>query len=114
MKDQAFSKDERLLRRPQFRQVLDHGRKLRVDRYCLLFFLPNGTNQKRLGIIASKKVGNAVARNRAKRIIREVFRRNKERFQDGMDVVVVSGKPLPRIPMPELEQALLSCLPRQA
>ncbi len=110
MKDQAFSKDERLLRRPQFRQVMDHGRKLRVGRYCLLFFLPNGTNQKRLGIIASKKVGNAVARNRAKRIIREVFRRNKKRFQDGMDMVVVSGKPLPHTPMPEFEQALLSCL----
>jgi ribonuclease P protein component len=43
----------------------------------------------RLGIIASKKVGNAVMRNRAKRLIREAFRKNKAAFPPGLDLVVI-------------------------
>ena len=110
MPDQTFTKQERLLSRPQFRRVMDHGRKRRVDRLCLLFVLPNGTSSKRLGIIASKKVGNAVERNRAKRKIREVFRRNKDRFRNGTDIVVVSGKPLVDAPIQVVEQTLLNHL----
>jgi ribonuclease P protein component len=44
---------------------------------------------RRLGVTVSKKVGNAVIRNRCKRIIREIFRKNKDKFPLGADVVVV-------------------------
>lgn len=107
MENRGFSKAERLLRRPQFERVLNGGRRCRVGRLCTLFSLPNGLGRKRLGIIASRKVGNAIVRNRAKRMIRELFRQNKNRLQDGMDVVVISGKLLPRIPLSELEQKIL-------
>lgn len=110
MPEQTFTKQERILTRPQFRRVMDHGRKRRVDRLCLLFVLPNGTPSTRLGIIASKKVGNAVERNRAKRKIREVFRRNKQCFRPGTDVVVVSGKPMVDAPLATVEQTLLTHL----
>lgn len=43
----------------------------------------------RLGVVASRKVGNAVARNRAKRLVREVFRRHPELFPPGIDVAMV-------------------------
>ena len=52
-----------------------------------MFFLPNDRGVGRLGIAATKKIGGAVQRNRAKRLIREVFRRNK--IAQGFDVVVV-------------------------
>jgi ribonuclease P protein component len=44
----------------------------------------------RLGITVTRKIGNAVARNRIKRLVREVFRLNRERLPEGLDVVWVA------------------------
>ena len=86
------------------------GRKQTVDRTCTLFFLPNDLGRKRLGIIASRKVGNAVARNRAKRKIREIFRRHKNLGQRDMDIVVISARKLVNLPYAILEQKLTQTL----
>ena len=57
-----------------------------------MFLLPNELGIARLGIAATRKLGGAVQRNRAKRLIREVFRRNKA--ASGIDVVVVPKRDL--------------------
>ena len=62
------------------------------SRYSTVFLLPNERGVGRLGIAATKKIGGAVQRNRAKRLIREVFRRNK--LAPGFDVVVVPKRDL--------------------
>jgi ribonuclease P protein component len=92
MGDYSFSKLERLTKRPEFQKVLAEGKKKRIGRLCTVFSLPNDLNRKRLGIIASKKVGNAVARNRVKRAIRETFRQMRHRMTPAVDIVVISGK----------------------
>ena len=92
MGDYSFTKLERLTKRPEFQKVLAEGKKNRIGRLCTIFSIPNGLNRKRLGIIASKKVGNAVARNRVKRAIRETFRQIKHRMTPAVDIVVISGK----------------------
>lgn len=46
----------------------------------------------RLGVTVTRKVGGAVQRNRIKRLVREVFRRNRTRFGDGMDMVWVAKR----------------------
>ena len=90
---------------------MNHGQRTRVDTTLTLFFLSNGLNKKRLGIIASKKIGNAVIRNRAKRMIREVFRRLEYAGLPGMDVVVISGKNLVSLPLSDLETKIANNLP---
>jgi len=107
---QSFPKSERLRVRPDFKKVMTLGRKQTVDRTCTLFFLPNDLGRKRLGIIASRKVGNAVARNRAKRKIREIFRRHKNLGQRDMDIVVISARKLVNLPYAILEQKLTQTL----
>lgn len=109
--NQSFPKSVRLLQRSQFEAVMNHGQRTRVDTTLTLFFLSNGLNKKRLGIIASKKIGNAVIRNRAKRMIREAFRRLEYAGLPGMDVVVISGKNLVSLPLSDLETKILNNLP---
>lgn len=48
----------------------------------------------RLGITASRKIGNAVVRNRAKRLVREAFRATRASFPDDIDVVVIVKREL--------------------
>jgi ribonuclease P protein component len=107
MGDKTFKKSEVLRSRSQITKTLDEGRKKRIGTYCTIVYTPNKLNRVRLGIIASKKIGNAVVRNRAKRRIREVFREIKSRINPAMDVVIISGKDLVLLPFSTLEQRIL-------
>jgi ribonuclease P protein component len=82
----GFARRERLRRRAEFQQVYERGTRMH-GRFFTVFLLPGEPSAGRLGIAATKKLGGAVQRNRAKRLIREVFRRNK--IARGFDVVVV-------------------------
>ena len=73
MPSQRFSKSQRLRRKPEFQHAFDTG--VRVgSRYFTLVLTPGSGGSTRLGIVASRKLGDAVRRNRAKRLIREIFR----------------------------------------
>ncbi len=109
----SFDKTEILAKRHQFEKVMSGGRRKRVGTYCIVFTIPNGLDRKRLGIIASKKIGNAVARNRAKRKIRDVFRRIKGNISPAMDIVIISGKDLVPLPVRILEEKLSKPLSTQ-
>ena len=61
-----------------------------MGRYMIVFSQPNQLEYSRFGIVTSKKVGNAVVRNRAKRQLREVIRKNLDNLLPGYDVVVVA------------------------
>jgi ribonuclease P protein component len=82
----SFRPHERIRRRAEFKQVYERGTRIH-GRYSTVFMLPTDRGLGRLGIAATKKLGGAVQRNRVKRLIREVFRRNK--ISDGFDVVVI-------------------------
>ena len=111
MSEFSFGKRERLAKRPQFEHVMNRGHKCRIETFCTVFFLPNGLDRKRLGVIASKKIGNAVIRNQAKRKIREIFRRIKNRIEPAMDVVVISGKDLVSLTGSVLEKKISKSFP---
>src|SRR6476659_6611293 len=87
----SFRPHERIRRRADFKQVYERGFRVH-SRYSTVFMLPNDRAVGRLGIAATRKLGGAVQRNRAKRLIREVFRRNK--IANGFDVVVIPKREL--------------------
>lgn len=95
---QRFRPAVRLKARPEFLPVQERGHRV-VTKFVTLLGLPNGRPYDRLGLIASRKFGNAVARNRAKRRLREVFRRQEpdtaeERGLKGLDVVAIPRRAL--------------------
>ena len=86
-----FRPTEHIRRRAEFKKIYDRGARLH-SRYTTVFILPNEHGIGRLGIAATKKLGGSVQRNRAKRLIREVFRRNK--IAPGFDLVVIPKRDL--------------------
>lgn len=83
-----FTPDHRLRRSVQFQRVLQEGKKI-YTRNLLVFAAAGPTEETRLGITVTRKVGNAVFRNRAKRVTREAFRRLRDSLPLGTDVVVI-------------------------
>lgn len=77
-----------------------HGVRTR-GRYLTLFTLPNGLGIARLGIIATRRVGGSVRRNRAKRRARELFRHWKGR--PGVDIVALLRPEFPDVPYDALD-----------
>ena len=66
-----------------------------VSKNVVVYFRRNSLPFNRFGITAGKKVGNAVKRNRAKRIIRQAYRENELLFPVGMDIVIVARASAP-------------------
>jgi ribonuclease P protein component len=80
-----------------------------------MFVLPNETGRARLGIAATKKLGGAVQRNRAKRLIREVFRRGDFAPPGkGLDVVIIPRRELFDAEYSSLESDLRNTIKRCA
>ena len=90
----------------QFHTVYDQGRSF-ANRYLVLYICENGTEQNRVGISVSKKVGTSVVRHRITRLIRESYRLNQKRFSQGWDLVVIARSGAKGRSYWEIESALL-------
>jgi len=100
------------LRRPEdFRRVWSDGRSWAHPLF-ILWGMPNTLGTTRVGITASRKVGNAVVRNRARRLLRESARRLHQGIAAGWDIVLVARSALPNAMQPQVESALRSTLDR--
>lgn len=72
-----------------FKAVFSKGKSV-GDRYVVMFFLKNGEYYNRVAYIASKKVGNAVARNRARRLMKESVRTMDWKNETGYDFIFIA------------------------
>jgi ribonuclease P protein component len=80
------------------------------SKYFSLIGLPNALEYSRVGVVASRKVGNAVARNRAKRWMRELFRRNKDLLAHPVDLLIVATAAMKEATWPELRESYLQAV----
>jgi ribonuclease P protein component len=105
----TFRPPEHVRRRADFELAYRTGLKLN-GRFMTVFVRQSGENTARLGIAATRKIGGAVVRNRAKRLTRELFRQHKPAA--GRDVVVVPRREFPDASYTSLEREFRALLER--
>lgn len=93
-----------LKKNSEFQKVYEH-RKSFATRYLIMYAYPNQKEITRIGISVSKKVGNSVVRHRVKRLIREIYRLNKNILKPGYDIVVIARPLAKEQGFMELEQS---------
>lgn len=81
----------RVRRAGLFQEAYAQGQKT-VGRYFVLWSRSGEGENRRLGVVASRKVGNSVARSRAKRLLRELFRTQRIRIAGEADVILVARR----------------------
>lgn len=87
----SFPKELKIRKTSQYDEIFGKSRKLGGEHFSILY-ARNSLGHPRAGLVVGKKsVPGSVDRNRVKRVLREVFRRNKPLF-GSMDVVFVAGK----------------------
>ena len=104
---------ERLTTGAEYRRVFRRG--ARVD--SALFLLVAAENRQghhRLGLATGRRVGSAVERNRARRLLRESFRKSKQEGTGGLDLVLVAKHEIVGRSQGEVEREFRECLRRLA
>jgi ribonuclease P protein component len=107
----TFPKCERLQRNYEFRRVYDRGRRWE-GRLAVLYVLepaaePNAAPGRAFGVVTSRKVGGAVVRNRARRLLREAYRLNKHKLKPRLQMVVVARAAIGGKAFRDIEACLL-------
>jgi ribonuclease P protein component len=109
MSGATFRPHEHVRRRADFEQIYGTGTRV-SGRLMTVFASATGQPTARLGIAATRKIGGAVVRNRAKRLVRELFRHQKPAA--GLDVVVVPRREFLDASYPDLEREFSVLLER--
>jgi ribonuclease P protein component len=103
--DRRLRRAQRLVAVADFEDTYGQGKSW-AGRYMVLWLRRGPGAALRLGVVASRTVGNAVARNRAKRRLREVWRINRHRLAGECDVVLVARRRLLTAPWEDVVDEL--------
>ncbi len=107
-----FGRPSRLAQSRDFMRVRQTGQRLAFG--CLIANwsrLPEGS-ASRLGVVTSKKIGGAVQRARARRLLRETFRQHQHEFAQPVELVLVARNSIAGRSFAEVEKDFLAALKR--
>jgi len=91
---QRLGRESRLRKRRDFLRVQGSGHRVHTRHFVLLLC---HADRARLGVTVTKRIAHAVGRNRVKRVVREVFRRNRELFPARCEMVVIARRGAPTL-----------------
>lgn len=100
---------ERFRKRKDFSHIYRRGSRYRGKGFILIY-LSNKLQFSRMAVVASKKIGNAVVRNRVKRRFRALFRTNKNLLQESFDLVVITQKSIEKIAWSEVQKEFIKAI----
>jgi ribonuclease P protein component len=100
-----FGARRRLRTAAEFDAVFKRGRRL-GGRLFLIVATPNQVGRDRLGLAVSRRTGNAAERNRARRLLRESFRRIAREDDAGLDLVIVAHRAIAACRQAEVDSEL--------
>lgn len=102
-----MKKKNRIKKNEDFQKVFKHGKSM-ANRQFVIYMLDQPEEKEfRLGLSVSKKIGNAVTRNRIKRLIRQVFMEEKENLKTGTDYIVIARNPASEMNYHEVQSSLM-------
>ena len=85
----SFTKADRILKRYEYLALAKSGRRIQNENFIAVF-APGRHDRPRLGVTVTKKVGQAVKRNRIKRLVREFFRLNRQVISGAGDINIIA------------------------
>lgn len=108
---ESLAPRERVRKKKDFLVLYKKGYRYK-SKYFSLIGLSNALTYSRVGVVASRKVGNAVTRNRAKRWMRELFRRNRDLLEHPVDLLIVATAAMKEATWVELKESYLQAVGR--
>lgn len=97
-----------------FEAARAEGVRVETSAFRFQIRLRKDSDIRRLGVIASRRVGGAVQRNRCKRLLREAFRLNQEALPAGSDLVLISRRRLLGMKYPEVREQFMYAVNKAA
>ena len=105
----SFPRKWSLKKAAAFRELYRQGIRVRGDT-VILFYRPADVEPFRIGFSTRKKLGNAVRRNRARRLMREVFRLHQHEVKPGMEYLFLWTGPVEGVGLKEVEREMVVLL----
>ena len=107
--DETLSPRERIRKKKDFLLVYKDGKRHRGKVFNCIH-LPNNLGFSRIAIVVSRKVGNSVERNKIKRNMRALFRKNKDLLKVHADILVIPNKGILDISRSDLQKEYLAAV----
>jgi len=104
-----MKRELRIKRSLEFENIIKSGKKKSND-YFVIYYKERKLLFSRFGVSLSKKFGNAVTRNRYKRILREIIRNNQKKFENNYDYIIIMKKNCENFKYKVIEEKLLTLL----